>query len=92
MFVITQHDVLERDVFLARMDAAMNTPEGIRLLQFTPAKNEMVAYGLWEAPSLVRLRRYLESVIGGVSVQEYHEVDEDHASELERLEVRRGGL
>lgn len=87
MFVLVHHQVRHPERLLERARGAFEeAPHDLYLAHFVPAKHEPLAYSLWVSPSVDAVQEHLEDALEGVSLQDYHEVDEKGALGLSGAE------
>ncbi|MFY0991890.1 hypothetical protein [Halomonas sp. C05BenzN] len=79
MFIAIQHDIHDPARFQQCAERVFPLPEELLVHQFLPADDLSQAVCLYEAPSLARLRDYLEPVLGDASTQRYFAVAEEPA-------------
>lgn len=76
MLIVVQHAISNPDEFWATARKAMPVlPSDLRLRQVLPAVGGDQAACVWEAPSVARLRDFLEASVGAVSRNTYWEVN-----------------
>lgn len=76
MFVSVIHRISDPDRFFSMASsAAQNIPPDLRLPQSISNADRSTAVCLWEAPSVERVREFLEPLTAGISKNEYAEVD-----------------
>lgn len=74
MFVAIEHDIHDPQAFQTRAEAVFPLPEDLQVHQFFPADDLSRAACLYEAPSIDRVRDYLDGKLGDASTQRYFEV------------------
>lgn len=79
MFIAIEHDIHDSEKFQACAEAVFPLPEDLHVHQFFPATDLSRAACLYEAPSVARLREYLDGKLGGASTQRYFPVAETEA-------------
>ena len=78
MFVSVIHRISDPDRF-AEMAKAANIPDGLRVPQVVALVNRSTAVCLWEAPSVQKVRDFLEPLTAGICTNEYAEVDAERS-------------
>ncbi len=84
-YVVVHHRIRDAEAAFERGQALLEgrgAPPGARVLQFYPSRDRSAVECLWEADSVETLRRYVESVLGDSSEDEFFEVDADQARGL----------
>jgi hypothetical protein len=66
----------------------LDAPEGVRGLQFYPAKDGSMATCLWEAPSVAAVQDYVDATLGDSSDNTCYEVDAEHSFARQPLGIR----
>jgi hypothetical protein len=79
MFIAIEHDIHDPARFQQCAERVFPLPEELQVHQFLPANDLSQAVCLYEAPSLARLRDYLEPLLGEASTQRYFTVTEEAA-------------
>lgn len=79
MFIAIEHDIHDSQRFQACTEAVFPLPEDLHVHQFLPATDLSRAACLYEAPSVDRLREYLDEKLGEASTQRYFPVAETEA-------------
>ncbi|HLI95560.1 MAG TPA: hypothetical protein VKT72_05665 [Candidatus Baltobacteraceae bacterium] len=76
MFVSVIHRITDPDRFFAMAnDAGQNLPPDLRLPQHISSTDRSTTICLWEAPSVERVREFLEPLTAGICKNEYAQVD-----------------
>jgi hypothetical protein len=76
MFVSVIHRITDPDRFFAMAsDTAQDLPSDLRLPQYISNTDRSTTICLWEAPSVERVREFLEPLTAGICKNEYAEVD-----------------
>ncbi|PVZ11129.1 hypothetical protein [Actinomycetospora cinnamomea] len=77
MYITVVHEITEPSTFWSAAQEAMSQPmpEGVALHGVFPSSDGTHAVCLWEAPDQQAVREMVESVVGQVSKNDYHEVD-----------------
>ena len=81
MFVSVIHRIEDPDRFFT-MAASAAIPEDLRLPQYVSNADRTTTVCLWEAPSVQRVREFLEPLTVGICTNEYAEVDVSLSSGL----------
>ncbi|AGA34691.1 hypothetical protein TVNIR_3054 [Thioalkalivibrio nitratireducens DSM 14787] len=79
MFVTIEHEIHDAARFQPCAEQVFPLPEGLQVHLFLPATDLSRAVGLYEAPSLERLRDHLDPTLGDASTQRYFPVAEERA-------------
>lgn len=74
MFIAIEHDIHDPEEFQVRGKRVFPLPEDLQVHHFLPAADLSRAWCLYEAPSIDRLRAYLDGELGGSSTQRYFPV------------------
>ncbi|MBV8344439.1 MAG: hypothetical protein JO190_05520 [Candidatus Eremiobacteraeota bacterium] len=74
MFVSVIHRISDPERF-SEMANSATIPQDLRLPQVISAADRSTTVCLWEAPSVARVRDFLEPLTAGICVNEYAEVD-----------------
>jgi hypothetical protein len=83
MFVSVIHRITDPDRFFAMAsETAQNLPSDLRLPQFIGNADRATMVCLWEAPSVDRVREFLEPLTAGMCKNEYAQVDAGLSSGL----------
>lgn len=76
MFVSVIHRITDPDRFFAMAsNAAQDIPSDLRLPQSISNADRSTTICLWEAPSVERVREFLEPLTAGICKNEYAQVD-----------------
>jgi hypothetical protein len=76
MFVSVIHRITDPDRFFAMASAAADElPSDLRLPQSISSADRSTTICLWEAPSVERVREFLEPLTAGICKNEYAAVD-----------------
>ena len=76
MFVSVIHRISDPDKFFEMVSSnAGKEPSDLRLPQFFASEDRRTMVCLWEAPSVERLKDFLEPLSGGLCTNEYAAVD-----------------
>lgn len=76
MFVSVIHRITDPDRFFAMAsDTAQQLPSDLRLPQYVSSADRSTTVCLWEAPSVERVREFLEPLTAGICKNEYAQVD-----------------
>jgi hypothetical protein len=81
MFVSVIHRISDPDRFSA-MAGSATIPEDLRLPQVLSSADRSTTVCLWEAPSIERVREFLEPLTAGICKNEYSEIDIKRSSGL----------
>jgi hypothetical protein len=76
MFIATEHQIHDAEAFGERGEQVFPLPEDLHVHHFLPAVDFSRASCLYEAPSVGRLRDYLDGKLGDASTQTYYPVAE----------------
>lgn len=87
MFIAIEHEILDPQKFQARAEEVFPLPEDLHVHQFFPAHDLSRATCLYEAPSIDRLRNYVDGKLGEASTQRYFRVAEGEAIGLPQHQV-----
>lgn len=79
MFVAIEHDIHDPAMFQECAQQVFPLPPDLHVHLFLPASDLSRATCLYEAPSLDRVRKYIDAGLGASSTQYYFPVAEDHA-------------
>ncbi len=79
MFIAIEHEIHDPEQFQQCAEQVFPLPEGLHVHQFLPATDLSKAACLYEAPSVERLRSYLDAALGDASTQRYFPVAEGQA-------------
>jgi hypothetical protein len=79
MFIAIEHEIHDAARFQRCAEQVFPLPEDLHVHQFLPANDLSRAACLYEAPSVERLRNYLDPALGDASTQHYFPVAEAHA-------------
>jgi len=83
MFVSVIHRISDPDKFRETVAANVGKiPSDLRLPQYFSSDDHRTMVCLWEAPSVQRVKDFLEPLFTGVSVDEYVAVDQGASSGL----------
>ncbi len=83
MFVSVIHRVSDPDAFWASVaSAAQEIPTDLNLPQYVTSNDRLTTICLWEAPSVEKVRDFLEPRIGRVSKNEYVPIDPKNSTGL----------
>jgi hypothetical protein len=82
MFIAIEHDIHDPQVFQRRGETVFPLPEDLTVHHFLPTEDLTRAWCLYEAPSIDRLRGYLDGKLGDCSTQRYFPVHEEVAMGL----------
>jgi hypothetical protein len=84
MYITVVHEITDPSTFWGAAQEAITQPmpEGVSLHGVLPSTNGSHAVCLWEAPSVDAVREMVESLVGQVSKNDYHEVDSANARGL----------
>jgi hypothetical protein len=91
MYVEVIHRFTDPQTAFARGERLIKNegaPEGVRGLQFYPAKDGSTATCLWEAPSVAAVQGYVDATLGDASENTCYEVDTDNAFSRQPLGIR----
>jgi len=91
MYVEVIHRFTDPQTAFARGERLIKNegaPEGVRGLQFYPAKDGSMATCLWEAPSVSAVQDYVDGTLGDASDNTCYEVDADNAFARQPLGIR----
>ena len=91
MYVEVIHRFTDPQAAFARGERLIKNegaPEGVRGLQFYPAKDGSMATCLWEAPSVALVQDYVDTTLGDASDNTCYEVDVDNAFARQPLGIR----
>jgi hypothetical protein len=76
MFVSVIHRITDPDRFFEMANStAQNIPSDLRLPQYISSADRSTTICLWEAPSVERVREFLEPLTAGICKNEYAQVD-----------------
>jgi hypothetical protein len=76
MFVSVIHRITDPDRFFEMAsNAAQSIPPDLRLPQYISNADRSTTICLWEAPSVDRVREFLEPLTAGICKNEYAQVD-----------------
>jgi hypothetical protein len=76
MFVSVIHRITDPDRFFEMANTStQKLPSDLRLPQSIGSADRSTAICLWEAPSIERVREFLEPLTAGMSKNEYAQVD-----------------
>lgn len=79
MFIAIEHDIHDPAQFQKCADDVFPLPDDLRVHHFLPASDLSRAVCLYEAPSIERLRYFLDPALGEASSQSYFAVAEEQA-------------
>lgn len=79
MFITIEHQIHDSAGFQQCAERVFPLPDALYVHQFLPAEDLSRAVCLYEAPSIERLRDYLDPLLGQTSTQRYFPVAEAHA-------------
>jgi hypothetical protein len=79
MFVAIEHDIQDAAKFQQRAEKAFPLPDGLHVHMFLPANDLSRAVCLYEAPSVDRVREFVDGLLGDSSRNRYFPVAEEHA-------------
>jgi hypothetical protein len=83
MFVSVIHRISDPDRFFEMAsNTAQNIPSDLRLPQYIGSADRSTTICLWEAPSVERVREFLEPLTVGICKNEYAQVDNALSSGL----------
>jgi hypothetical protein len=82
MYVIIQHQIHDPQSFQACAEKAFPLPEDLTVHFFLPARDFSHATCLYEAPSLERVRDFVDGLLGACCTNTYHAVAAEHAMGL----------
>jgi hypothetical protein len=82
MFITIEHDIHDPAKFQQRAEQAFPLPAGLEVHMFLPAEDLSRATCLYEAPSLDRVRDFVDGLLGDSSTQRYVPIAEAHAMGL----------
>jgi hypothetical protein len=89
MFVSVIHRITDPDRFFAlATSATQNLPSDLRLPQSIASTDRSTAVCLWEAPSVERVREFLEPLVAGTSKNEYVQIEPSLSTGLPTTAVR----
>ncbi len=86
MFVSVIHRISDPDRFF-EMAGSAAIPEDLHLPQYISSADRSTTVCLWEAPSVERVREFLEPLTAGICKNEYAEVDVTLSSGLPAASV-----
>lgn len=87
MFIAIEHRIHNPDAFRERGKQVFPLPDDLYVHQFLLANNLSRAHCLYEAPSVERLRTYLDAKLGDASTQSYFPVAEGEGIGLPEPEL-----
>lgn len=87
MFIAIEHGIHDSQKFRACAEEVFPLPEDLHVHQFFPADDLRRAVCLYEAPSIDRLRDYLDGRLGDASTQRYFRVAEGEAIGLPQHQI-----
>jgi hypothetical protein len=76
MFIAIEHQIHDAEAFAERGEQVFPLPEDLHVHHFLPATDFSRASCLYEAPSVDRLREYLDGKLREASTQTYYPVAE----------------
>jgi hypothetical protein len=79
MYVTIQHKIHDPQAFQARAEKAFPLPDGLNVLLFLPAQDFSHATCLYQAPSLEKVRDFVDRLLGDCCTNTYHMVAAEHA-------------
>lgn len=82
MYVIAQHQIKDPDTAFPRGEKLIrgeDAPDGVRVLQFYPARDASAVSCLWEADAVNDVQAYVDSVLGDASDNTCYQVDTEQA-------------
>lgn len=82
MYVVVNHTIHNPETAFprgARMIAGEGTPEGVRVLQFYPARDGSAVACLWESGSVADVQEYVDESLGDSATNHCFEVDAEQA-------------
>ena len=80
MYIVVQHKISDPAKFWEIAQAATpNLPEGFKLHSAFPNADGSKAVCLWEAATLDTLKNFMEPKVGGISTNQYFEVEVKNA-------------
>jgi hypothetical protein len=82
MYVVVQHQIKDPQTAFARGEKLIRNegaPAGARGLQFYPSTDGSAVTCLWEAESVEEIQQYVDSTLGGSSLNTCYEVDPERA-------------
>ena len=83
MFVSVIHRVSDPDAFWTIVaSAAQKIPTDLKLPQYVTSNDRSTAICLWEAPSVEKVRDFVEPLLGRVSKNEYIPIDPANSTGL----------
>jgi hypothetical protein len=78
MYVVAQHRLLNPEIAFQRGEkllAGEGAPEGVRNLQFLPARDGSAVTCLWEAGSVEEIQSWVDGVLGDAAENHCYEVE-----------------
>lgn len=87
MFIAIEHDIHDPQEFQTCAEAVFPLPDDLHVFQFFPAQDLSRAVCLYEAPSVDRLRDYLDGKLGNASTQRYFPIAEGEAIGLPEHQI-----
>lgn len=87
MFIAIEHDIHDSQKFQTCAEAVFPLPDDLHVHHFLPATDLSRAACLYEAPSVGRLRDYLDGKLGDASTQRYFPIAEGAAIGLPQHQV-----
>jgi hypothetical protein len=82
MYVIVQHRINDPKTAFARGEKLIRNdgaPQGVRGLQFYPARDGSSVTCLWEAPSVAAVQGYVDTTLGSSSENLCYEVNAEQS-------------
>ena len=79
MFIAIEHEIHDPDAFSERVEEAFPLPDDLHVHNFLPASDLSRALCLYEAPSVERVKDFVERTLGDASTQRYYPVAEEVA-------------
>ena len=82
MYVAAIHTILDPATAFPRGERLIrgeDAPEGVRALQFYPARDGSTVTCLWEAGSVAAVQDYVDTVLGDASRNDLFEIDAEKA-------------
>jgi hypothetical protein len=90
MYVVVNHRFTNPESAFARGEQLIKNegaPDGVRGLQFYPARDGSGATCLWEANSVADVQRYVDTVLGDASENTSYEVNAEQAFSRQPLGI-----
>jgi hypothetical protein len=82
MYVVVNHTIHDPETAFPRGARLINgegAPEGVRVLQFYPARDGSAVFCLWESGSVQDVQTYVDETLGDSATNDCYEIDAEQA-------------